>query len=32
MTPRLIAVARHAAQVAAWEAFLADLPMSWVRA
>ncbi len=32
MPAALIATARHAASVAAWEAFLADVPMSWVSA
>jgi hypothetical protein len=31
MTPLLIATAREQAQSKAWEAFLADVQLSWVR-
>jgi len=30
MTAALLLTARQAASVAAWEAWLADLPMTWV--
>jgi len=30
MATALTATARHAASVAAWEVFLADVPMTWV--
>ena len=32
MTPLLIELAREACLIAAWEAFLADVDMEWIKA